>query len=48
MWSHINKSQVEEKYGGTAPNVMLGDKEGGICSQWPPKPVPGDIFTENF
>lgn len=38
MWKHVNKSQVEEKFGGTAPNITQ--------SFWPPKENKENNFLE--
>lgn len=36
MWKHVNKSQVEEKFGGTAKNIEV--------DFWPPKVPSGDYL----
>lgn len=37
LWTHIDKSQVEQRYGGTAEDVT---------EFWPPKMISTQFFTE--
>jgi len=39
MWKHVNKSQIEERFGGTAPSIQ--------ANYWPPKFPSSEYLTES-